>query len=110
MLKAAAMGSSRTLSFGNPAEFGGETHEVVEMERLSAIGQRTVGIGMNLQHHTVRADGTGGPGKRSHVFPSTGSMTRIDDDWKMGSFPQHRDGREVKGIARRGFERPDSAF
>lgn len=102
------------LSHGSPGRCGKgpqRLHELPEfrvIQRLFSIGQRDLGLGMDLYDEAVRTGRDGTVGEGVDQIPAPGPMTGIGDDRKVGFLLQKGDRGQVEGIAGGGFEGPDS--
>ena len=70
-------------------------------ERLVAVGQRALRIGMHLDDQTVGAGGDRGEGQRRDERRVAAGVARIDDDRQMRLALEHRNRRDVERVARR---------
>src|ERR1019366_8797817 len=89
------------------------THQLFELlgpQRLRPVGERAVGIGMDFDHQAVGAGGYGGPRHGSHDVAAAGGVRRGGENRQVGQVLDPRDGGEIQGIARVGFEGADAAF
>jgi hypothetical protein len=89
---------------------GHQSRELAEVELLLSVGQRRVGIRMDLDHHAIGADRDATHRERRHEPALAGRVARIDDDQQVAQAVEHRHGREVHRVAHRRLERPDPAL
>src|SRR5712692_11456834 len=73
--------------------------ELIEVERLRAVGERVLRVGMNFDHDAVRADGSGGAGEGSDQFAAASGVAWIDNHRKVRPFAQDRDRGKIERVA-----------
>ena len=80
------------------------------VERLRAVAQRAIGIGMHFDDQAVGSRGHRGASHGQHLIAAAGSVRRIAHHGQMRKLLHHRNGRNVHGISRVRFERADAAL
>src|SRR5271157_285504 len=73
------IGDSALQHFRNFAYLGHEVIELLGEQRLLAIAERAVGIGVDFDDETVSPDGNRGARQRRHLVTLAGSVAGIDD-------------------------------
>ena len=84
--------------------------EPVEVELLLGVGQRVVGMRMDLDHDPVGADRDAADRQRLDQPALAGGVARIDDDGQVGQLVEQRHRRQVHRVAGVRLERPDAAL
>ncbi len=88
-------------------------HELLELlgvQRLRPVGQRLVGIDVDLHGDPVRARGNGGQRHGAHLGAEARAVAGIHDDGEMAELLHHGDGGQVQRVARGGLEGADAAL
>src|SRR4051812_44018639 len=65
------------------AQLSDELRELIGVERLRAIRQRTIRLRMDFDHNSIRTGRNGRPRHGNDLVAQTRSMTRIGDDRQM---------------------------
>src|SRR6266545_1817360 len=68
---------------GQIADLREQPLEAREVERLRAVGERMVGIGMNLDHEAVGAGGQRGQGHGGNIFALARAVAGVDEDGQV---------------------------
>jgi hypothetical protein len=95
---------------GDAPHFFHQAGEFFGLERLGAVGEGAVGIGVDFDHEAVGAGGDRGPGHGRHVVPVAGAVAGVADDRQVALGLDDGDGVEVEGEAGRGLEGADAAL
>jgi len=83
-----------------------ELLELLGIQGLSPIRERTIGVGVDLHHEAVGSRRYSRPGHGSDLGPDPGTVTGIGDDREMGEGLHHRNRREIQKISGLGIEAP----
>ena len=84
--------------------------ELLRTQRLRAVAQRVVGIGVHFHQQPVGARGHRGARHGRHLVAAPGAVRRVGHDRQVRQLLHHRDGGDVHGVARVGFEGADAAL
>ena len=70
-----------------------------EVERLRAVGEGLVGVGVDLDQQAVGAGGQRGQGHRRDVIALAGAVAGVDQDRQVRQLLDRRDHRQVERVA-----------
>ncbi len=82
------------------AQFGHQLSERSWIERLRSVGERVVGIVMHFDEQAVGSSGDRSAGHRRNFVAASGAMRRIGPHRQVRKFLDHRNRRQIKGVAR----------
>src|SRR5216117_3061979 len=68
------------------------------------------GIVVDFDEQAVGASGNGGASHGRDFVATAGAVRGVANHWQMGKLLDDRDGGDVEGVARVGFERADAAL
>ena len=84
--------------------------ELLGVEALRAVGQRAIGVGMDLDQQPVGAGGDRGARHRDHHVAVPGAVARIGHDRQVREPVHHGNRAQVEQIAGGGVEAADAAL
>ena len=95
---------------GDDAQRVHELGELLGKERLRAVGERLVGVGMDFDEQAVAAGGNRGARHGGNLVAAAGAVRGIADDGQVRELFDDGDGGDVHGVAGVGFEGADAAL
>src|SRR5450759_872159 len=95
---------------GKGPELVHEQRVLLEPQRLRPVAQRGSGVGVYLDHYTVRTDGQRALGERRDQLVLAGRMAGVDYDRQVRKLLDQRYAGQVERVAGRSLERPYPAL
>ena len=79
-------------------------------QRLWAVAERVLGVGMRFDEHAVRTRRDPGQRQGQHEVEAAGRVAGVDDHGQMTGDLDHGHGADVEGVARGRLKGPDAAL
>jgi len=95
---------------GDPPQFVHHCLEPVQGETLLAVAECRLRVVVNFDDDPICSCCDCRSGQVRHQGPLTCRVAGVNDDREVGLGFQHRYGTDIKGVASRSLERPDSSF
>ena len=95
---------------GDGAKLADQLRELIRIQRLRAVRESAVRLGMHFDEQSIGTSGDRGARHRNHLVAQSGAVTRIGDDRQMRKPVHDRNRRQVEHVAGGGIEAPDAAL
>ena len=86
----------------------GKLADVAADERLGAVAERGLRVGVDINDDPVSADRDRRPGQREHEFAAAAGVRRVHDDRQVGQPLGDRHRADVQGVPRGRLEGSDT--
>src|ERR1039458_7118009 len=93
----------------NHAELVHQLGKLFRVERLRAVGERFIGLVMDLNEHGIGARGSGGKRHGGYFVAASGAVRGIGRHWKMREFVNDGDRGNIHRVTSVSFKSADAA-